>query len=218
MCFDTLLRMMGGADVNSPGDAQLYFEFLAKVRAAHPGITIITVCHEGKDSAKGILGSQHFQGAFENLISVNNPSDDDAKTNKRVTVHSQKMKDADNFADFTMQGEIVRFGPGPKDSSLVFKALDGRVKLREKLTPGEVGAALVKAKSTEKLGHTSTTRELALALAGSDCEDRKVVDRIVEALQRGANGLFKSYLHTPGRPGLTALWQFPFVTPPEEAV
>ena len=133
LVFDTLLRTMGGLDTNKAGDAQLYFDLLDRVRREFPGVLIVTVAHEGKDRTRGILGSVHFAGAFDNDLQLYNDDDADLKTTRRVTVSCAKLKDAEPFGDFIIQGDQVSFGDRPRQNSLVFSWQgDGAVKGRSR--------------------------------------------------------------------------------------
>jgi hypothetical protein len=100
LVIDTLARCTVGADENSARDMGLVVESLDKLRDAINGHVLI-VHHAGKDTTKGMRGSNALLGAVDTVIELS--GDNDA-----IRVHVEAQKDAEAASDWYCRLEPSR--------------------------------------------------------------------------------------------------------------
>ena len=125
--LDTLSRVFGGGDENSPKDMGEFVGLVDFIRHATEA-TIRVVHHTGKNLSKGERGSTVLRGAADVIIQCSQ------KLNT-VTISCQKMKDAENFPDFWLVRQIVPLKNGR--SSCVLKPFSGSVSPMKRLVKSE---------------------------------------------------------------------------------
>lgn len=112
--IDTLARCSVGSDENSAQEMGYVIDGLMRIREA-TGATVLVVRHSGKDTSRGMRGSNRLLGDLDTSIEV----DRDQKS-LSVTLNVLKQKDADEERGlhFTMQSVDLplRAGHSPQSS------------------------------------------------------------------------------------------------------
>lgn len=114
--IDTVARAIPGADENTSQAIGLFVSACDKVRHA-ASTAVIGIHHGGKDIERGMRGSNALSGAVDTTLLV-------TRSEKRVTIKSEKQKDAEEAHDihFSMEPAPV---PGlTGEMSLVPRLLD----------------------------------------------------------------------------------------------
>ena len=201
IAIDTVARAVGGMDENDARAAGLMIAVAERLRDEF-GSAVLLIHHSGKDETRGARGSSALSAGADAIFRVTR-----AKDTLAVTLHCEKMKDADEPGDVHLQGEET----GGSLSFHVVTADEHAAATRANppLAPAEVGKALHRAGAVN--GVNVNTRQLAASLV-EPAADEKALANMERRLRRAATGALAAYLAEPasGR-GSTLQWTFPTV-------
>ena len=129
---DTLHRSMPGADENSSQHMGIAISNCALIQAELK-CTLMPVTHTGKDTERGMRGSNSLLGASDAVARV-------TRTDDRVTVTTEKMKDAEDGQVLNLKSVKVNLPPAagsirPRDSLVLITDEEPPAKRGNKLAP-----------------------------------------------------------------------------------
>ena len=127
--IDTLHRSMPGADENTSRDMGVALANCALIQA-ELGCAVMPVHHSGKDLDRGMRGSNSTLGDTDGVCRI-------TRTDDRVTVFTEKMKDAEDRQTLSLRAIKVQI---PAAGSLVWK--DSLVLVLDEEPPPKGRAAL----------------------------------------------------------------------------
>jgi hypothetical protein len=133
--IDTVSRALAGADENSQ---EAMSEFVAACDGikAHAGGALIGVHHSGKDKEKGMRGSTVLLGACDAAIRIE-------KADDRVTIKTEKQKDAEEAEPMAMEMRKVKWATGLEEeqSTLVPFRSEAPLEPENRLTREQIARA-----------------------------------------------------------------------------
>lgn len=198
IAVDTVARAVGGLDENDARAAGTMIAAAEMIRT-ELGCAVVLVHHSGKDESKGARGSSALAAGVDAIFRVNR-----AKDSLSVSLHCEKMKDADEPADIHLLGDTDAGSP-------VFHVVSAdehaaATRTNPPLSPGEVGKALIRAGAVS--GVAISTSALAHTMAPSP--DEKAISAMERRLQRAAEDKLAAYVvaETQGRRKVVK-WTFP---------
>ncbi len=198
VAVDTVARAVGGMDENDARAAGLVIAAAESLRDAF-GCAVLLIHHSGKDQARGARGSSALVAGVDAVFRV-----DRARDALAVTLHCEKMKDADEPADVHLRGE-------PVEGSLAFHVVSAdehaaATRANPPLSPGEVGGVLQRAGAMN--GVEISTHALAISLDPD--ADEKTIKAVEKRLRRGADGALAAYVaDAASGKGSSIKWTFP---------
>jgi hypothetical protein len=128
--IDTVARSMVGMEENSSSEIGVFVEACDRVRT-HAGCALLAIHHSGKDTSRGMRGSNALLGAVDTSLQVKAAGED-------VLMHVEKQKDAEPVPDMQFAFEKVAL---VADDSAVIKKV--QVKAQKKgitLNPQQLSA------------------------------------------------------------------------------
>ena len=113
--IDTVARSMVGMEENSSSETGIFVAACDRIRT-HADCALLAIHHSGKDTSRGMRGSNALLGAVDTSLQVKAAGED-------VVVHVEKQKDAEPVPDMQFAFEKVAL---VADDSAVIKKVQGK--------------------------------------------------------------------------------------------
>ena len=114
--IDTVARAIPGADENTSQAMGLFVSACDRVRH-ETSAAVIGIHHGGKDIERGMRGSNALPGAVDTTLLI-------SRSDKRVTIKSEKQKDAEEAEDIHFQMETAPVPGITSEASLIPRLID----------------------------------------------------------------------------------------------